>query len=354
MPALVSNEPEDIETLSVSVRELQGKFDGQNREGEEEDDSGGRMIDFDLLEEMPENEAVFGYDEEKIQEIMDSIESDTMIELPVVVPIDGGKYRILAGHQRIMAMKRLGWESCKCMIRRNLTPLQQRNYWRKSNTLKRTLTPYCMAQVVKTYAEDYTTYNMKGGKRKYIAKQTGISETQVRRYEFILTMPETIQKLCDDMEFPYTVLQEAAGFSDEQKELLAKLLEKRRKDHPNLIISPNELRGMIKKVIKDTTPAEYEDPVDMDSYEHFSGENSEAAKDIQDSSYQTYREKVVSEVPAPTGKAPVIDKDLTALAKNLFTLVSGEHLLVLNHIQARNDIKLIKEALRELEKKVKL
>ena len=143
-------------------------------------------LSLSCLEDMPDNDVVFTYKEDIINELVERIQEIGFKDPIKVMPIEHGKYRIISGHQRKIAAERLGWESVPCIVYRDLDERQARDLWRDENMLNRKKTPYLYAQVLKTYLDDYAAFHEGGGSYRYAAKKCGISKSQVPRYLLIL------------------------------------------------------------------------------------------------------------------------------------------------------------------------
>lgn len=310
-------------------------------------------LSLSCLEDMPDNDVVFTYKEDIINELVERIQEIGFKDPIKVMPIEHGKYRIISGHQRKIAAERLGWESVPCIVYRDLDERQARDLWRDENMLNRKKTPYLYAQVLKTYLDDYAAFHEGGGSYRYAAKKCGISKSQVPRYLLILDFPEFIQKECDSFDFPYTALEQAKDFTKEQKQRLSNRLEQYSLDHPNLIIEGSQVKAYIREIEEDEKydhqPGEMEDKYEVIQ----KGQNKEVTQWKSDS-YERYKDRLKEEAPVvPPDQLQVVDDVLQTSAKALYNITSSAHFSVLNRNAAENCIRMLKECIREVEKVMK-
>ena len=286
-------------------------------------------LSLSCLEDMPDNDVVFTYKEDIINELVERIQEIGFKDPIKVMPIEHGKYRIISGHQRKIAAERLGWESVPCIVYRDLDERQARDLWRDENMLNRKKTPYLYAQVLKTYLDDYAAFHEGGGSYRYAAKKCGISKSQVPRYLLIL------------------------DFTKEQKQRLSNRLEQYSLDHPNLIIEGSQVKAYIREIEEDEKydhqPGEMEDKYEVIQ----KGQNKEVTQWKSDS-YERYKDRLKEEAPVvPPDQLQVVDDVLQTSAKALYNITSSAHFSVLNRNAAENCIRMLKECIREVEKVMK-
>ena len=64
-----------------------------------------------------ENQPFKMYGEFKMNELVESIKENGLLSRIIVCPIDGGKYRIIAGHNRVEACRRAGFTAVPSVIK---------------------------------------------------------------------------------------------------------------------------------------------------------------------------------------------------------------------------------------------
>lgn len=69
-------------------------------------------VPIEKLKPHPINETIYDWNEEQLQELMDSIETNGLLE-PILID---NQNLVYSGHRRLQAVKRLGWVSVKCRL----------------------------------------------------------------------------------------------------------------------------------------------------------------------------------------------------------------------------------------------
>lgn len=301
-------------------------------------------IPIDEIRDMPGNEYLFPYDEDVIRQIMAEIQENGF-QSPIIVTKDGDGYLCISGHQRKIAMQKLGKDKIPCIIRKDLSEKAIRDLWRAENTMHRKSTPLSRARLVQSYAEDYDKYELRGGKRKYAAEKAGVSETQVDNLLLILKFPEEIQKYCEDSEFPYSALVFAKKFSEEQMALLAAALKNYFDKHPNVILTNAELKKMIKTVEEDTAESEYDDEKNLDGYEGSTDDLKEMMAARQKSYQAYYHDNFLK------SKENMIlnDKDLQSATDNVYRLLNQGEFVAQNRMNVEKSLYGLEQAVNMLK-----
>lgn len=309
------------------------------------------QIAIDKLDDMPDNEEMFGYKEEDIRAIADEIRSNGFHGSIEVVrnPENNGRYTIVSGHQRKRALEMVGATEVPCHVLKDMTPLQIRDLWRSANTLHRKQTPYRYALLVQSYDEDYATYGLHGGKSNYCAEKLHVGVTQVKRYRTLLSFPKDVVKRCDDEGFPYTTLLLAKDFDERQKALLSAALRQRDIDHPNFSLTSEDLRRIIDRVREDS---KYDEQEIDEKYEVHSGEKPDEVKkytNAQRSAYQKYYQNISAK--ADSSKIEIIDEPLQGLVDQIYTLMNDGRFLTGNRVAINQSIYGLEQIMKMLKTK---
>lgn len=309
------------------------------------------QIPIDKLDDMPDNEEVFGYKDEDIQAIADEIKSNGFHgSIEVVRSQDGsGRYTIVSGHQRKRALEMTGAKEVPCHVLKDMSELQIRDLWRSENTLHRKQTPYRYALLVKSYDEDYAKYDLRGGKTNYCAEKLHVGATQVKRYRTLLSFPKDVAERCDSEAFPYTTLLQAKDFDDRQKSLLSAALRQRDIDHPNYCLTSEDLRRIIDQVREDS---KYDDSEVDEKYEVHSGESSDGVKEYtkaQTATYKQYYQEISDQ--ADDRKIEIIDQKLQDLVDQMYALINDGRFLTGNRISINKSIYGLERIVKALKAK---
>lgn len=74
-------------------------------------------ISIDLLDDHPDNSAIFGIDRDKLGELIESVKELGVLQPLLVEPKEGGRYTILAGHRRKYAAIEAGIKILPCALK---------------------------------------------------------------------------------------------------------------------------------------------------------------------------------------------------------------------------------------------
>lgn len=219
-----------------------------------------KNIPVDSIEETPENEYVFGILDSDVSRLAEEIKDHGFESAITVIDLHNGSYQVISGHQRLRAMKQLGEKTIPCIVDSYGSEEEKYRKLLTSNTLSRKITPLGMARAIALYEDKVLTKEeiakatekypeLQNNKRKIIARFFNTSSGQVYRYQAITKMPEEIQEMCKNPDFPWTALEYAASLTDEQKQLLLdKINDYNVKKDENSTISRNMLIQWIEAI----------------------------------------------------------------------------------------------------------
>ena len=190
------------------------------------DTASTRMIDVDLLDDNPLN---FFPVEGDLTDLCDSIEVNGLLQPILVTPADNGHYRIIAGHRRTAAMRKLAeqdperFRQAPCRVTRPASPELEELMLIQTNTearelsymVKNTAADRVAAILVKLQQEQ--GFKLPGKMRSNVAQILKTSESQLARAKYIKDHLEPeLQKvdLTDDAAYKLAHLP-----SEQQREL---------------------------------------------------------------------------------------------------------------------------------------
>ena len=84
---------------------------------------------------------------------MRSVEQDGFLEDIVVTPDGENTWRIISGHRRVMAARKLGKTAVPCKVRRYPDKLSELRALMGANVHRRSLSPFDMARQLETLRE---------------------------------------------------------------------------------------------------------------------------------------------------------------------------------------------------------
>ena len=151
-------------------------------------------IPLDVIDEI--DDQPFPINEEKVEQIADSIENVGVIE-PIIVVEKLGRYKILSGRHRYRACKKLGKEDIPCYIK-NVSEDVARYILIATNTDRNN--EYAPTVYAKAYAEQLELMKKLGKKATVsaIADQNGLSRKQIYRYVRLTYLIEDFQRWVDN------------------------------------------------------------------------------------------------------------------------------------------------------------
>ena len=161
-----------------------------------------RQLRVDALEENPMNRFSMAEDAQ-FQATMDSVEKDGFLEDIIVTPAEAeGKYRIISGHRRVRAAKKLGKVTVPCKVRHYHDRLEELRALMGTNLHRRNVSPFDMARQLETLREvlreeDRLPENVKE-QAEMMASQTELSRATVERYLDLLNLDDTLTGWAED------------------------------------------------------------------------------------------------------------------------------------------------------------
>ena len=154
-----------------------------------------RQLPLTSLLDNPMNRFSMAEDEE-FQSTLASVEKDGFLEDIIVTPDEDGKWRIISGHRRVMAARKLGKATVPCKVRSYPDRLSELRALMGANVHRRNISPFDMARQLETLQEvlDAEGKLPEGIKEQaeLMAAQSDISRATVERYLDLLNLNETL------------------------------------------------------------------------------------------------------------------------------------------------------------------
>ena len=110
----------------------------------------------DVITANPEIEAMYVFsmaEDDEFLSTMRSVEQDGFLEDIVVTPDGENTWRIICGHRRVMAARKLGKTAVPCKVRRYPDKLSELRALMGANVHRRSLSPFDMARQLETLRE---------------------------------------------------------------------------------------------------------------------------------------------------------------------------------------------------------
>ena len=139
-----------------------------------------------------------------------------------------GRYKISSGHRRFRAMKELKKNTIPAIILKPVSRPEEVRNLILSNTNNRVMTPLDWANAIDQYINEYLVpMNKLKNKKKDVARDLNLSETQVQRYLNVLKLIPELRTLCADENYPFTAIASASKLDEEhQRELYRIIINK--------------------------------------------------------------------------------------------------------------------------------
>ena len=176
-----------------------------------------RQLPLTALVDNPMNRFSMAEDEEFLS-TMASVEKDGFLEDIVVTPDGADTYRIVSGHRRVMAARKLGKTSVPCKVRRYEDRLSELRALMGANLHRRQLSPFDMARQLETLREvlkqeDRLPENVKE-QAELMAAQSDLSRATVERYLDLLNLDDTLTDWAESGKMTMTDAYELARKSN--------------------------------------------------------------------------------------------------------------------------------------------
>ena len=145
---------------------------------------------------------------------MASVEKDGFYEDIVVTPAGESTWRIVSGHRRVMAARKLGKQSVPCKVRSYEDELSELRALMGANVHRRSISPFDMARQLETLREVLERENRLPENVKeqseLMASHSGLSRATVERYLDLLNLDETLTSWAESGQMTMTDAYELA------------------------------------------------------------------------------------------------------------------------------------------------
>lgn len=193
-----------------------------------------RQLPLDTLEDNPMNRFSMAEDEQFCS-TMSSMEKDGLLEDIIVTPAGPGRWRIVSGHRRAAAARKLGKTTIPCKVREYPDKLTELRALMGSNLHRRNLSPFDMARQLETLREvlreeGRLPENVKE-QAELMAEQTELSRATVERYLDLLNLDETTRAWAEAGKMTMTDAYELARQKNKHLQLAVEEYTEKNEDH---------------------------------------------------------------------------------------------------------------------------
>ena len=176
-----------------------------------------RQLPVASLVDNPMNRFSMAEDDEFLS-TMRSVEQDGFLEDIVVTPDGENTWRIISGHRRVAAARKLGKTTVPCKVRHYEDSLAELRALMGANLHRRNLSPFDMARQLETLREVLRSENKLPANIKeqseLMAEQTDLSRATVERYLDLLNLDETLTAWAESGKMTMTDAYELARRSN--------------------------------------------------------------------------------------------------------------------------------------------
>jgi len=136
-----------------------------------------------------------GIEDTGLDDLAESIKEKGLLNPLIVRKLSDGTYELIAGQRRFLACQRLGWETIPAIIRDITDDTDATIISLIENVHRADLNPIDKARAYQKIYEKYNDYNK-------VAKETGVSDSTIRKYLTLLKLAPNIQEKLTTAEGP--------------------------------------------------------------------------------------------------------------------------------------------------------
>lgn len=172
-----------------------------------------RQLPIDALINNPMNRFSMAEDPEFLS-TMSSVEKDGFLDDIIVTPAGQNQWRIVSGHRRVAAARKLGKTTVPCKVRQYDSKLTELRALMGANLHRRNLTPFDLARQLETLRdvlrqEGMLPENIKE-QSELMAEQVELSRASVERYLDLLNLDDTLSAWAEQGKMTMTDAYELA------------------------------------------------------------------------------------------------------------------------------------------------
>ncbi len=287
-------------------------------------------IDYIDIDKIVRNEKNF-YEINDIEELAEDISINGLNHNLVVIPLEKGLYKLISGERRYTALKSLvekGEEKFKivpCKIS-NLNELDSEIVLIQSNAQTRELSESDKLKQVQRLTELYKIKKNNGEKvgriREVIASDTGLSPTQVGRYERInkSLIPE-LKSLLEEGNLTVANASEFSVLSEDNQKIILNIIQNKVEISKN---EANKLKNEFKELEKIKNDLSKKEELHLKRIEVLTKENENASKNI---------DKEIEKIKLELEEKYNLDKEDLTLKEQQIEKLNEEKLAIENENQ---------------------
>ena len=214
-----------------------------------------KMISLENLIEHPDNDYVFGMEEDDINNMAEGIKQNGFRGAIEVWDLKNGKYMIYSGHVRTEGVKRNGGTEIRCFVYEYPeNEAERRRLFLGANIYGRNKLdindPIHTARQIAYHRETLKMEGIEKDLRSVLATEFGISGSNIQRYESILNLTPEIQKMTEDGTLPITVAAAMGSMDEKMQEETVKAIEELKEELGEEAVTRNDMTAIVSEVKK--------------------------------------------------------------------------------------------------------
>ena len=172
-----------------------------------------RVSDFNTRKDLDS-----GTEDSSLDDLANSIKEKGLLNPIMIMKKDDGTYEVVAGQRRYLACKRLGWEKISAIIRDKMDDADATVLSLIENVHRADMGPIDKAKAYQKIYDKYKDYNK-------VAKETGMSNSTIKKYISLLNLAPSIQDKLTTSDGPAGIgtlskLAETFSSPEEQEKVL--------------------------------------------------------------------------------------------------------------------------------------
>lgn len=246
-----------------------------------------RQLPVEALEDNPMNRFSMAEDEQ-FQSTLTSLEQDGFLDDIIVTPSGAGRWRIVSGHRRVAAARKLGLATVPCKVRQYPDTLSELRALMGANLHRRNLTPFDLSRQLLVLREELAKAGAlpEGAKEQAqrLAEESRLSRATVERYLDLWNLSETLTAWAEGGQMSMTDAYELARKKNLYlqplvEDYVSRATEQEKADFPALVHRAVVWAKSAGQELSKPTPAGTLDPIR--TVENFSRSLRRSASQLQ-------------------------------------------------------------------------
>lgn len=255
-------------------------------------DSVKQDIDVKLIDENPDNEYLFGYDD--LEFLAEEVKDDGFSGIVEVYAKKDGRYEINSGHKRFRAAKLNGIKKVPCLVTEYPDEVTKAKKLIMSNIHNRNISPLRMARCLDYYDRKVLkdSGNYEGSRRNELAKRFNMTSSAVGRYLQLLSLIPQFQEYVNRPGASYVKFVQLSSLPEYKQVELYKIMTHLSADGDISTLTAEDMKNIISKYDEDfhcenarRLQRQQESVVDNEFFEQIIKHPSDEINELQDNDH---------------------------------------------------------------------